>query len=290
ALTEDSGTESYPFRAGTAASLTDIDATVKKYGYVYFLTEEADLKNFNGQTEKLIETLAIVMGRTFNQLQRNVLEDNGTFIYASGGSQDDQVANIIDGDLVRAAVNVLNRNSAKKLKPQSTGSQITGSVPIRSGYAMLFHSDVEEDIRRVDGFIEAERYASHTGIFDGEIGFLHGARCISSEDASIDTGSGGAPGNEVRSTGNAADLYTCVVIGMDAHGAVGLGVDMIKEVYEAGEKLPAMQLFSDGRDSGGTMDPLHENMTLSVKGWHAGNILNSTWHRNIRVAASVLDI
>lgn len=292
ALTEDSGTEAYPFRAGTAASITDYDATASKYGYVYFLTEEADLINFNGQTEKLVETLAIVQGRTFNQLQRNILEDNATLIYASGGSSDGDVADIVSDNLLASAVNTLQRNSAVKLKQTSTGSTIVGSLPQFQGFAVLCHSDVEEDIRNLPSFSGVEQYASHAPVYDGEFGsVLSGrGRCISSEDASIDTGAGGAAGNEVRSTSGSADLYTVVVLGMEAHGAVGLGVDMVKEEYTAGDRLPAMQLISHGRGSGGVMDPLNEAMTLGVKGWHGGAIINANWVRGIRVAASRLDI
>lgn len=292
ALTEDSGVEAYPFRAGTAASITDVDATLLKYGYVYFLTEEADLINFNGQTEKLVETLAIVEGRTFNQLQRNILEDNGTFIYASAGAADSDVADVISDNLLAQAVNTLQRNSAGKMKPMSTGSTNVGSMPVTKGYGLLCHSDVEEDIRKVPSFTGVETYGSHTPPWEGEFGScLNGRlRCISSEDASIDTGSGGAAGQAVRQTAGAADLYTIVVIGQDAHGSVGLGVEMVKEVYTAGDKLPAMQLISHMRGSAGSMDPLNENMTLGVKGWHAGQNLNSTWHRNIRVAATNLAI
>lgn len=288
ALTEDSGTEAYPFRAGTAASITDTDATALKYGYVYFLTEEADLINFNGQTEKLVETLAIVMGRTFNQLQRNITEDNATVIYASGGSSDGDVADIASKALFKSANNTLARNSGVKFRPQSTGSTVVGSLPLRAGFVALMHNDVEEDVRDIDGFIEAERYASHTGLFDGEFGFLEGFRCISSEDASIDTGSGGSPGGAVRETNGAADLYHIVCMALEAHGSIGLGVDMISEVYQTGVKLPAMQLISHMRGSAGSMDPLNENMTLGVKGWHAGAILNPNWIRTIRVAASNL--
>ena len=98
-----------------------------------------------------------------------------------------------------------------------------------------------------------------------------------------------APGGTALSTtGSSADLYTGGIFGQDAHGAVGFGVEMVKEIYQAGDSLPAIQLISHAAGSAGSMDPLNEVMTLSYKAWHAATTLNSTWTRGIRSAASKL--
>ena len=289
ALTALTGTESYPFRAGTTISVTDPTATVAKYGQVFVLNEEVDLQNFSNQTDKLVEVLAIAAGRSLNQLQRNELEDNPTFIYAGNVSQDSDVANVISLTEIRNAVNVLQRNSALKFRPDGLGDVRIGTAPIRAGYVMLSHVDVEEDVRDIPSFRDVVTYAGHTETYMGEYGAVHGVRCISSEDASQDADLGSDPGGSLRSTtGASADLYTSVIYGKEAHGAVGFGVEMVKEVYQAGDSLPAISLIAHAAGSAGSMDPLNEVKTLAYKAWHAATTLNATWTRGIRSGASKL--
>ena len=289
ALTPLTGTESYPFRSGTTITVTDPTATVQKYGQVFVLNEEVNLQNFSNQTDKLVEVLAIAAGRSLNQLQRNELEDNPTFIYAGNVSTDGDVSNVITYTEIRNAVNTLARNSAVKFRPAGLGDVRIGTTPVRPGFVMLSHVDVEEDVRDIPKFIDVEKYAGHTETYLGEYGSVHGVRCISSEDASQDADLGAAHGGVVRSTsGTSSDLYTSVIFGQDAHGAVGFGVEMVKEIYQAGDSLPAIQLISHAAGSAGAMDPMNEVMTLAYKAWHAATTLNSTWTRGIRSAASRL--
>ena len=283
------GAELYPFRAGVTPSITNVDATVSKYGQVFVLNEEVDLQNFNGQTAKLVEILAISAGRSLNQLQRNILEDNATLIYTGNAGSDGNVSNVVSLTEIRNAVNVLQRNSAMKFRPQGLGDVRVGTTPVRPGFVMLSHVDVEEDVRDIPSFKPVETYAGHTETYMGEYGTVHGVRCVSSEDASVDADLGAAHRGVVRSTtGTSSDLYTSVIFGQDAHGAVGFGVDMVKEIYQAGDKLPAIQLISHARGSSGALDPLNEVSTLAYKTWHTGAILNGTWLRGIRSAASKL--
>ncbi|KKL23933.1 hypothetical protein LCGC14_2420410, partial [marine sediment metagenome] len=264
-------------------------ATVSKYGQVISLNEEVDLTNFNGQTAKLIEILGISAGRSVNRLQRNVLEDNVTLIYASGGSADGDVTDPISLNLIREAQAVLETNSALKDRPMTTGDSAHATSPIGMAFAGICHTHVKEDIRDIPGFIPVEKYAGQTQLYTNEFGMVGDVRWVSSEEASIDTDSGGNPGQTVRSTsGTSADLYTSIVLGKGAHGSVGLGVEHTKEVYLAGDPIPAIMLISKDRSSGGSLDPLEELSTVSWKGWHAGTMLNTTFARGLRTGARKL--
>ena len=68
-----------------------------------------------------------------------------------------------------------------------------------------------------------------------------------------------------------------------------LRTSRVKEIYQAGDSLPAIELISHNRGSAGAMDPLNEIMTLAWKAKHTGAILNSTWLRGIRSAATRLN-
>lgn len=294
ALSELTGSEAYPTRAATQASKTDIDATVSKYGAHLILSEESDLINFNGQTAELVEVMAVQAGRSLNRLQRNVLEDNVTLKYADGATVDGGVSSPISLSLIRAAVNDLNRNSAMKFMPATGGSTNIGTTPVRESYWGLCHVDVEEDIRDIAGFKPVETYMSQTRTEPGEFGAVGGVRWISTEEASVDADSGDAAGSSVRSTtGVSADLYTSIILGMNAHGALSLDAGLARRIYKAGDPIPGIIMIQKPKGSAGTADPLNELATIGWKSWHTGALIgpstsNSGWARGLRTAARLL--
>ena len=289
ALTELSGTISYPTRAATAAAVTDVTAAVSKYGQHIFLTEDADLVNPNGLVAGLVTTLAISAGQSLNRLRRNVLEDNATAIYASGASANSGVADAISLPLIRNAVNVLERNSARTFTPMTTGDGDFETSPIPASYWGLVHSDVAMDIRDLTGFIPAEKYGGQTALGGGEFGTVGGVRWLSSPEGSITASVGGDPGASLRSTnGTDVDVYESIVLGMDAHGSVSLDADLIQDTYEAGDSLPGLMLISHDAGSGGTGDPFNEVRSMAWKAWHGGALLNGNFVRMLSTGASAL--
>jgi|SaaInl7_200m_RNA_FD_contig_81_290928_length_2832_multi_15_in_0_out_0_4 N4-gp56 family major capsid protein len=289
ALSEETGSRSFPLRTGSVPTITQPTATVAKYGDVIYPTEEADLINYNGQTAKLIEILAIQAGRSLNRLQRNILEDNVTLYYASNGTADGDVTDAISRGLIKKGTNVLNNASGMTFTNQTTGSTSIGTTPIRSGYLGICHVDVEEDVRELSGFIAAERYASQTALFQNEFGAVGGVRWVCTEEASKDASLGGDPGQTLNTSGsNKADLYTSVIMGMDAHGALSLDRDLIRTTYKAGDKVPGIIAISHPKGSAGSADALNEMASLGWKSWHAGTILNDTWAIGLRTGASKL--
>jgi len=84
-------------------------------------------------------------------------------------------------------------------------------------------------------------------------------------------------------------------MGMDHHGSVGLGFKHIKEVYNAGDNLPGVQMITKERGSAGSADPLNEISTLGWKSWHAAQVLTDSttpstgpWGYCLRSGASIL--
>ncbi len=289
ALTPLTGTPTHPLRAGTALAVTDINATVSKYGDFVFVNEESDLINFNTQTDKIMETLGIQAGQSLNRLQRNELEDNSTLVYTDGGSADGDVVSAISVGVIRSVKNTLNRNSALLFTPEFSGSTNVGTTPLRPALWGICHSDVEEDIRLLGGFKAVETYSVGLSTMTGEFGSVDGVRFLSTPEASIDADSGGSPGASLRSTSAAnADLYTTVIFGREAHGSVGLDQSFAADDYMAGDKIPGVEIVSHARGSSGTSDPLNELSSVGWKAWHAPKVLNGNWIRGIRTGASKL--
>jgi N4-gp56 family major capsid protein len=296
ALSELTGNASYmQGRDSTAASFTDFVATVAKYGQFFILNEEVDLFNFNGQTDKLVQVLGISAGRSLNQLQRNVVDDNATLVRPASAASDGVITSKITAATIESVVNTLNRNSAMTFTPETTGSVNIGTVPILPAFWGLCHPDVAYDISKITGFVSVEKYAGQVQTTMGEFGLYASAgmavRFIQTEDGTIDADSGGAKGSTgLRSTtGTDIDLYTTAIYGMDAIGSVGLGSQYGDGVYRAGDAtLGPIEMITKGLGSGGTSDPFNEIQTLAWKAWHAGKITNPAWVRAIRSGATAL--
>lgn len=297
-LAELTGAVTFPTRNEVQPSITDVTATVSKYGNFMFLNEEVDLVNFNGQADKLMEIVGINAGQSLNRLQRNVLEDSltavlgGSATTATGISGAPTASGFIKRSDIANLVNTLQRNIGMKFKPQTTGSQNIGTTPIRQSYIAFCHPDVEEDLRTLTGFNSVETYSGQTETMEYEVGHVGGVRFIATPEASIDVTTGvAATGSATtcgRSTATRYDVYNTPVIAQDCVGSVGFGFEHIKEAYMAGDKLPGVQVISKARGSAGSADPLNEVSSLGWKSWHAGVVLNSAWGRTLRHAASIL--
>jgi N4-gp56 family major capsid protein len=288
AITELSGTATFPTRVATALAITDTTATLSKYGDFAYLTEEVELVNPTSDDMEILLGFARAGGRSLNRLQRNILEDNLTPIYASGAVADSGVTDIISVNLIQQGTNALDRASANMFTAMTRGDAAFNTSPTPAAYWGFCHSDVAEDIRFLAGFIPIEKYAGQTAVAAGEIGTVGRVRWISTPEASIDTDSGGAAGPLRTTTGVNADLYASVIIGMECHGSVGFGIEHVQETYKAGDSLPALMIIQKARGSAGAADPLDELSTIGYKFWHTGAILNSTWGRVIRTGATRL--
>lgn len=283
-----SGNLSLPTRNAIQSSVTDVSATIQKYGDFVLLTEEADLINFNGQTDGIVLSLAIQSGRSLNRLQRNNGEDNATLIRPAGATTDGDTADPITFNMMEQATNTLENNSALMFTDLTTGADASGTAPILPAFWGLCHTHVKPDIRKLSGFQGAETYAGQASLAEGEFGTVGDTRWISTPEASVDEDLGGAAGSLRSTTGTKADLYTSLLFGRDATGSVSLDVSLIQETYMAGDDVPGIMIINKAKGSSGVADALDEVASLGWKSWHAAAVLNADWIRGLRHGASLL--
>jgi N4-gp56 family major capsid protein len=298
ALAELTGSVTFPTRQEVQPSVTDITATVQKFGNFIYLNEEVDLVNFTGQADKLMEILGINAGQSLNRLQRNVLEGSLTAILggsattATGLSGAPTASGFIKRTDISNLNNTLNRGVAMRFTPETEGSTNISTTAIRASFLGFCHSDVEEDLRTLIGFNSVEFYAGQIATYDNEIGHVGGVRFITTPEASINVTTGvaatGSATTNGRSTATRYDVYNTPMIGRDAIGSVGFGFEHIKETYDAGDTLPGVQVISKDRGSAGAADPLSELGSIGWKSWYAGTVLNSNWGRTLRHSSSIV--
>lgn len=293
-LAELTGSLAFPTRTADQPTVTDVTATVRKFGNFIYLSEEVDLVNFNGQAAKLSELMGMNAGQSLNRLQRDVMEDNSTAIFSGTGTTATSVAgSTITLSDMAVGQNALNRQDAMKFMSQTEGAVQIGTSPIRMSYWGICHVDTEEDIRALTGFNSVETYAGQTETAPGEFGHAGGIRWIATTEATIDADSGatitGTATLAGRTTSNVSyDVYNSLIYGIDAVGSVGFGFNHVKSIYKVGDKLPGVQIISKPRGSAGSADPLDDVSSLGWKTWHAAVILNGNWIRVVRHTSSKL--
>jgi N4-gp56 family major capsid protein len=294
ALTELTGTSTFmQGRDADTPTFTDVTATVSKYGQFYIVNEEVDLYNPNRTTDELVAVLGESAGRSFNQLMRNVMEDNSTQRYAANVASTGAVHAIpVVGDLNRI-INELSVNAARPFTAMTNGSTNIGTAPILPSFWAICHPDVAYDIAGLVGFKSVETYAGQVATVMGEFGYYsragYGVRFVQSPDASKDLGTGAAlSAADLNATSSVTDTYATVVYGQDAFGSVGLGKRNTDGAYRAGDNTGAWEMIFHGAGSGGISDPFNEVSTLAWKGFYAGAVLNSAWARALRTGATNL--
>lgn len=280
-------------RDSDTPTFTDVLATVAKYGQYYIVNEEVDLFLPNGTTGELVDVLGESAGRSLNQLQRDVAEDNSTQRFAGNVANTAAVNSIITAGVLDRVINELTRNAARTFQPMLNGSTNVGTTPILPSYIGICHPDVAVDVAKIQGFQSVEKYAGQTAILQGEFGYYgmagRGVRFMISEDASIDADAGATGGTDVRgTTPTDTDIYTIVVYGKDAVGSVGLGKRHTDGAYRAGENTGAFEMIHHERGSAGAGDPYNEIATMAWKSFHAGVVLNPNWIFGVRVGATNL--
>lgn len=297
ALTELSGNQTAAWFGRTAASptMTDITATVAKYGNFIPFTEELDLINVNSKAAQLMDKLGENAGHSLNLLMRDVFDAGSNVRFANSVASNTLVNSSIGAEDIRAAVNFLNRNSAMKQFLMTGGSTKVGTVPVRASYYGICHSDVEEDIRIISGFVPVEQYGAYTDVNVGEFGMVGGVRWASTEIApittSVSTVTLGASEFRGAGTNNALwDVYSSVIYGKEAVGSVGLGTDHAEEIYSGKSQNPgrvkAVQAIMKPVGSSGAIDPFNEVGSLAWKAYWAGKILNNDWVVPLRTLAT----
>jgi len=279
-------------RSAAALSVTDYTATVSKYGNFVILNEEADLFNFNGQMDKIMEVMGINAGQSLNILQRNIGEDNAVLVNAGGVASDGLIESAVTLGGLKAILNTLEKNSTTAFNPMTTGSDNVGTTPTLPSYWGLTHPDVAMDIAALGSFKSVETYAGQITTAMGEFGSVGIAgrtiRFISSEDAGVDADAGATLTSQGLNGTSSVDLYTTLIYGRDAIGSVGFGETYTDGSFMAGDDLSPIKIIVKGLGSGGTSDPYDEISTIAWKAWHTGKILNPNWVRGYRCGATAL--
>lgn len=288
ALSEPTGNAAFGNgRDAVNPTITDVTATVAKYGNVIITTEEVDLINVNTNTMALMGVIADNAGRSLNSVMRDVYDAETTARFASGVTSTAACISSIALTDIRNVVNTLQNNVAEPFNMPSMGSEKVDTKTVRESYIGICHVDVADDIRNLTGFIGVEQYGAYTDVHPTEFGAVGGVRWLSTSEAPVAISGGTATATSKKGTSNILnDVYSTFIFGKDAMGTVGLGENHTEKIYKLHERIPAVELIAHKPGSSGIGDALNEIGSIAWKAHFVGKVLNSAWVKKIETLAS----
>ena len=279
-LTELTGALVLPTRTGVVPSITQLDATMVKYGNPIYITEELDLMSVNARSSKFMDTLGENAGASLNGLMETVFSGSVTAQTRLGNNVATNLLIItaIAANDIKFSHNLINRQGGQKFKADAFGSVNVGSSPVRNSYLGICHVDVEEDMRAIADFISVEQYGGYTETFPFEFGSSGGVRWLSTElDTMISADEATASAVGFRGTSDILnDVYDSYIFGMDSIGSVGLGENHTQDIYMSGDALAAVDVIHQPRGTSGVADVMDEIASIAWKAWFVGKILQTT--------------
>lgn len=252
---------------------TDVTATLEQYGDLVEITDVI----YDTHEDPVLREATAILGEqaaeTVETIRFNILKAGTNKFYANGTARS-AVNTAPTLALQKKIVRALKRQNAKKITSivRSTPSYATQAV--LPSYVCVTHTDLENDIRAMTGFIDVKDYGNMTA-FEGEIGAVNDVRYIISNVFTPYQNAGGAAGSMVSTGGTNADVYPMIFMGRDAWAGVAL-----KGAYSI---TPTVLNPSPSKS-----DPLGQRGYVGWKTMQTAVILNDAWMAVAEVAATEL--
>jgi N4-gp56 family major capsid protein len=253
---------------GSQLSVTDITATVAQYGDYVTVSDVLTWESEDAVLMEAAEIMGDQSGDTLDQLTRDILNAGTGAVYSGAGNT--ATADVAAGDVITLAnldsvIATLKANNAKKITRQVNASTGYNTSPIKAAFISIVHPVIAVRIRTLavaaSMWTPVEKYASQSGVMEGEIGSYDDIRFIETNNAKVKTGQG---------TGN-IDVYCTLVLAANAYGITRISGEALKNIIKP-------------LGSGGTADPLDQRATSGWKGTFVAKILNENFLQRIESA------
>jgi len=273
-----------PLQEGVTPTATsfryeDVEATLRQYGQVVEVTDKISDLHEDPVIRDASEQAGENIGRTTEAICYGVVKAGTNVFYANGAART-SVNTPVSLAKLRAVVRGLEKQKAMRITKILDGSVNYATKPVEACWVVTGHTDLENDVRELPGFIPAAEYGSRQTLHKYELGSVENLRFILSPDLGPITDAGGAFAgsgtNMVSTSGTSADIYPMIVIGRDSYGTVPL----------RGKGAVSPSIIKPGTIS--AADPLGQRGYIGWKTWFTAVRLNELWMARIEVAATAL--
>ena len=268
-----------PLTEGTAPtsqaiSYEDVTVTLDQYGNVVEIT---DVVNDLAEDPVLKDAAMLCgeqAGETIETLMWGVIQGGTNVSYANGAARN-AVNTKITLNKQRSITRQLKGERGKKITSMISSTVKYGTEAVAPAFIAFAHTDLEADIRDLDGFTPTEKYGSMKAL-PYEIGKVEDVRYILTPVLTSIADAGGAKGSHVSTSGTSADVYPVVYVAKDAYGHVAL---------KGAEAVTPTIINPGDLDKS---DPLGQKGMVGWKTYHKSFIANQAWMVRLECAATAL--
>lgn len=264
--------------APLGVTFEDITGQLAQYGAWIGLTDvlmdtHEDV-NLNTMTMLAGEQAAL----TKERILWNMMIGGTNVVYSGVATSRATVAAPLDLNDLRLVQRTLKVAMAKPIARMITASSDIATEPVAPAYIGIGHTNLEQDIRGLTGFVPREQYSNTTKILsEFEIGKVEDLRIILAPHFTYFPGAGAGATSGVLTTGGNADVYPLVFFGQDAFAATPLKGSESAQVVV---KNPQMGTSYE--------DPLGQRGFIAWKMWYSATRLNEAWIVRVESAVSAL--
>jgi len=252
---------------------TDVTATLEQYGNLIEITDVVADTHEDPVIQEGVQILGENAAQTIETVRWGILTA-GTNKYYSNGAARSAVNTPINAGMLKKIVRGLKRQNAQMITTIVKSTPAYGTQAILPAYIAIGHTDLENDIRALPGFIDVKDYGN-TQPLEGEIGSVGYVRFILSNIFVPYPDAGGATSTMVSTSGANADVYPLLILGKNAAGTVALkGANAI---------TPTVINPTPSKS-----DPLGQRGSMGWKTYSTAIILNDAWMAVAEVAATEL--
>ena len=201
----------------------DITVNMRQYGILYAYTDQA--KDFyeddflTPMRQRCGQTAGLIREKVAYGAVRGCLNK----IYANGAARSAVNTAFNNGHLTMAS-QILAGNRADYVKPQIRNADAGNDISqIEMAYCVYCHTNLQQTIRALPGFVPVVSYGNMSPIMPREFGAYNDFRFIMSPELEAYAGAGAGSGSGIYETSGSADVYPIIVVAKDAWATVKLG-------------------------------------------------------------------
>lgn len=207
-----------------AETITPQDITVQlnQYSTLYMYTDKTAVLYEDNVPDAMKKLCGERMGLVREKIRYGTLQ-GGTNKFYAGGNSRATVDETISLSLLRNISRSILGNRGDLITEILSASPNYSTAPVEAGFLVFAHTDMENDIRELPGFISCSEYGSKKPVHVLELGSTDRYRFIISPELSAITGAGAAEGSTglLATTGN-VDIYPVIIVAEEAWGDVAL--------------------------------------------------------------------
>lgn len=271
--------EAVPPAAGKL-TFTDLTATLEQYGYYVPLSDVVLDTHEDPVLQETSDLCGEQIAETTEVLTIAVLKAGTNVFYANNAASRANVNSPLLRSDLRRVYRYLRKYKARTIGKIVKASAMVSTEPVAAAYFCFGHTDLDADIRGIDGFIPAEQYSESSKAVVGEIGKVDQFRFILTPlfDSWATAGAAGVTylsGGAKVTVAAAADVYPLLIIAENSFGVVRL----------QGPNVVTPAVVNPKPVAG---DPLGQVGFVSWKMYYTALILNSNWLARLECAATAV--